>query len=274
MSAFAPRHKDICTEFQRQAFEDHEAITIDVKKCPVGSRHWATVPANAAKKSPYLCGARSWSHEENKPVLSHLQYLWLEPIYIYIYKFNQIPSNSRPWSIMIHLHSNLHTDNSAASLNLKLRSVLKHFGAAKFWICCSSQLQEENRLVFFSGFSVRELGAVFFHIFPLPPSCLFKRRASKSIISLRRSSCTALKPGIARPTMVTCEFQASKGWNLRRSAVGKWKNLENLSLKIWSDRTASAKTLKALTLSKATLGFLSFWTFFAVQWRPCHRQDL
>ena len=42
--------------------------------------------------------------------------------------------------------------------------------------------------------------------------CLFKRSESKSIISrrLRLSSCTkALKPGIARPTMVTCEFQAS-----------------------------------------------------------------
>lgn len=104
MSAFTPRHKDICTEFQRQTFEDREAVTIDVKECPVGSRHRAAVPATAAKKAPNLCGARSWSHEENKPVL---------------------PMTRTSSRTMIHLATFTLASYSVVSLDLKLRSVFE-----------------------------------------------------------------------------------------------------------------------------------------------------
>lgn len=215
MSAFTPRHKDICTEFQRQTFEDHEAVTIDVKEGPVGSRHRAAVPATATKKAPNLCGARSWSHEENKPVL---------------------PMTRTSSRTMIHLATFTLASYSVASLDLKLRSVFEqlNFESAPH-ISCKKKIDSFS---LFSLFTVRSAAVILF------ATRLFKRNESTSIISrrLRRSSCTkALNPGIARPTMVTWEFQASnfatayfeKRWN--KGWVGR-VGMENLSLKIvWSD---------------------------------------
>ena len=156
---------------------------IDVKEGPVGSRHRAAVPATATKKAPNLCRARSWSHEENKPVL---------------------PMTRTSSRTMIHLATFTLASYSVASLDLKLRSVFEqlNFESAPH----ISFKKKIDSFSLFSLFAVRSAGVILF------AARLFKRNESTSIISrrLRRSSCTkALNPGIARPTMVTWEFQAS-----------------------------------------------------------------
>ena len=229
---------------------------MDVKECPVGSRHRAAVPATAAKKTPYLCWARSWVMKR-----TNLCFLWLEPIY---YKFNQIPSSSRT---MIHLAT---FSYSVASLDLKLRSVFEqlNFGSAHvsfkkldsffivYWVYCS----KIGRFVIFQPLASSSA------MNPRPSFLAGSGAPRVPRRSIQASQGPRWSLGSSRPQtlpQLTKKGLGRSGWYGKSDFEDSWK---------WYCAVVPAKALKAL----AVLGFLSFWTFFAVQCRPCpcRRQDL